>query len=79
LALLGLAVRLVLAAIGAEFLHFETLGGRLLVLGARVVPVFAFLTLECDDFSRHCFLTSDSLQPALNPTARNAAFALCVH
>ena len=40
-------------AIRAEFLHFETLGCRLFVLRARVVPVLAFLTLECDDFSRH--------------------------
>jgi hypothetical protein len=42
-----------LAAVRAELLHLETLGGRLLVFGARVVPVFAFLTLERNDFSRH--------------------------
>jgi len=48
-------VRVVLAAMRAELFHFETLGGRLLVLGACVVPVFAFLTLERDDFSRHFY------------------------
>jgi hypothetical protein len=46
-------MRVVLAAMRAELLHFKTLGCRLLVLGARVVPVLAFLTLERDDFSRH--------------------------
>jgi hypothetical protein len=48
-------VRVVLAAMRAELFHFETLGGRLLVFSARVVPVLAFLTLERDDFSRHLF------------------------
>jgi hypothetical protein len=46
-------VRLVLPAVIAELFHFETLGGRLLVFGVRVVPVLAFLTLECNDFSCH--------------------------
>jgi hypothetical protein len=46
-------VRPVLAAVRAELLHFETLGGRLLVFGARIVPVLTFLTLERDDFSCH--------------------------
>jgi hypothetical protein len=46
-----------LPAVRTKFLHFETLSGRLLVLGARIVPVLAFLTLERDNFSRH-FLTS---------------------
>jgi hypothetical protein len=54
LPLLRLAVRLVLTAVGAELFHFETLCGRLLILGIRVVPVLAFLTLERDDFSWHC-------------------------
>jgi hypothetical protein len=46
-------MRVVLAAIRAELLHFKTLGRRLFVLRARVVPVLAFLTLERDDFSWH--------------------------
>jgi hypothetical protein len=46
-------MRVVLAAIRAELLHFKTLGCRLFVFGARVVPVLAFLTLERDNFSRH--------------------------
>jgi hypothetical protein len=46
-------MRPVLAAIRAKLLHFKTLGGRLFVLGAGIVPVLAFLTLERDDFSRH--------------------------
>jgi hypothetical protein len=50
-------VRVVLAAVRAKLFHFKTLGSRLLVLGACVVPVLAFLTLERDDLSRH-FLTS---------------------
>jgi hypothetical protein len=46
-------MRPVLAAVRAELLHLKTLGGRLLVLGVRVVPVFTFLTLERNDFSCH--------------------------
>jgi hypothetical protein len=46
-------MRLVLAAVRAELLHFETLSGRLFVFRIRVVPVLAFLTLERDDFSWH--------------------------
>jgi hypothetical protein len=44
-----------LAAIRAELLHFKTASGRLLVFGARIVPVFAFAALERNDFSWHCF------------------------
>jgi hypothetical protein len=55
-------MRVVLAAIRAELLHFKTLGRRLFVLRARVVPVLAFLTLERNDFSRHNF----------SPAAHNA-------
>jgi hypothetical protein len=51
--LFGFPMRVVLTAMRAEFLHFETLSGRLLVFGARVVPVLAFLALERDDFSWH--------------------------
>jgi hypothetical protein len=46
-------VGLVLPAKRAELLHFETLGGRLLVFGARIVPVLALGALERDDFSWH--------------------------
>jgi hypothetical protein len=53
--LFGFPVRPVLAAVRAELFHFKTLGGRLLVLSARVVPVLAFLALERDDLSRHSF------------------------
>jgi hypothetical protein len=58
---------MVLPAVGTELFHFETLGGRLLVFGARVVPVLAFLTLERDDFSWH--FSYLSIQ-ALNPESR---------
>jgi hypothetical protein len=51
--LLRFPVCVVLPAIRAELLHFETLSGRLLVLGGGVVPVLAFLTLERNDFSWH--------------------------
>jgi hypothetical protein len=49
-------MRVVLPAVRAKLLHLETLGSGLLIFGARVVPVLAFLTLERDDFSRHFFL-----------------------
>jgi hypothetical protein len=48
-------MRVMLAAVWAELLHLETLGGRLLVLRACIVPVLAFLALERDDFSWHAF------------------------
>jgi hypothetical protein len=51
-------VRLMLPAVRAKLLHFETLSGRLLVLGVGVVPVLAILTLERDDFSCHTDLLS---------------------
>jgi len=51
--LLGFAVRLVLPAVGAELLHFETFCCGFFVLGVRVVPVFALGALERDDFSWH--------------------------
>jgi hypothetical protein len=47
-------MRLVLPAVPAELLHFQALGRSFLILRVRVVPVLAFLTLERDDFSRHC-------------------------
>ena len=51
--LLRFLVRLMLAATVTELLELETAGGRLLVLSRRVVPVFAFLTLERNDVARH--------------------------
>jgi hypothetical protein len=51
--LLGFPVWLMLPAVVAELLHFQTLGGRLLIFRVRIVPVLAFLTLERDDLSRH--------------------------
>jgi hypothetical protein len=62
-ALFCFPVRVVFAAMRAKLLHFKTLGCRLFVLGARVVPVLAFLTLERDDFSWHFSLL-------LNPESR---------
>ena len=59
--LFGFPMRLVLAAVRAELLHFKTLSGRLFVLGVRVVPVLAFLTLERDDFSWHFTLPRTAL------------------
>jgi hypothetical protein len=37
----------------AELLELETLGGRLLVLHVAIVPLFALVALEGDDFARH--------------------------
>jgi hypothetical protein len=38
-------MRLVLAAPGAEFLELQALGGRLPVLGGRIIPLFALAAL----------------------------------
>jgi hypothetical protein len=46
-------MRLVLAAAGAELFELETLGSRLLVLHVRVVPLFALVALERNDFACH--------------------------
>jgi hypothetical protein len=51
--LFGLTMRLMLPAIGAEFLEFQTLRGGLLILRIAVVPVLAFLALELNDLARH--------------------------
>jgi hypothetical protein len=48
-------VSLVLAAMPAELLHFQPLGGGLLVLGAGIVPVLALSALERNDIARHFF------------------------
>jgi hypothetical protein len=49
-ALLRFLVRLVLAAAVTELLELETAGGRLLVLGRRVIPLLALSALQCDNF-----------------------------
>jgi hypothetical protein len=51
--LLNLLVRMVLAAEGAEFLHLQPFGGRLLVLHAGVVFTLALGALKCDVFASH--------------------------
>jgi hypothetical protein len=68
------AMRLVLAAVRTEFLHFQTLGGRLFILRACVVPVLAFLALECDDFSRHFLLPPRYVAPGGSPAAGTNAW-----
>jgi hypothetical protein len=52
----------VLAAAVTELLELETAGGRLLVLGRRVVPLLALGALQCDDFPHLNFLPVISLQ-----------------
>jgi hypothetical protein len=56
--LLRFLVRLVLAAAVTELLELQTAGGRLLVLGGRVVPLLALSALQCDDFP-HLFILTD--------------------
>jgi hypothetical protein len=46
-------MRLMLAAMPAELLQFQTLRRGLLILGCRIVPVLALGALERDNFSRH--------------------------
>jgi hypothetical protein len=46
-------VRLVLPAVPAKLLHFETLCSGLLIFGGGIVPVFALIALERDDVARH--------------------------
>jgi hypothetical protein len=41
---------MVLAAAIAELGELETAGGRLLVLGGRVIALFALSALQCNDF-----------------------------
>jgi hypothetical protein len=42
-----------LAAMPAEFLHFQALGGGLFILSAGVVTVLALRALKCDDVASH--------------------------
>ena len=48
----------VLAAGVTELREFEAASGRLLILGSRVIPVFAFGALQCNDFA-HLFILTD--------------------
>src|SRR5258708_4167845 len=56
--LLRLFVVGVLAAGVTELGELEAAGGRLLVLGGRVIPVFALRALQCNDFT-HLFILTD--------------------
>src|SRR5437879_9187970 len=51
--LLNFPVHLVLAALRAELLQFQTLRGCFLVLGARVIAALTLGALHGDDFARH--------------------------
>ena len=51
--LLDFLVRLMLAAVPAEFLHFQTLGRGLFILRRRIIPILAFRALERNDVTRH--------------------------
>ena len=48
----------VLAAGIAELRHLQTPGGRLLVLGRRIVPVLTCRTLQCDDLAHWLYFLS---------------------
>jgi hypothetical protein len=52
---------LVLAAMPAEFLHLQPVGGGLLVLRRRIIAILAFGALECDNLARHCFAPTSNL------------------
>ena len=56
--LLRLPMRLMLAAIRAEFLHLDALGSGALVLCLTVIAVLALTALQLDNFTRHCQLLS---------------------
>ena len=55
-------MRLVLAAAVTELLELETAGGRLLVLGRRVVPLLALSALQCHNFPHLTILTDSELR-----------------
>jgi hypothetical protein len=50
-----------LAAAVTELLELETAGGRLLVLGRRVVPLLALSALQCHNFPHFSILTDFQL------------------
>ena len=45
----------VLAARVAKLFRFHPIGMLLPILGGRVVPVFAIVALQCDDFAHGLF------------------------
>jgi hypothetical protein len=47
-------MRLVFAAVPAEFLQLQALGGGFLVLRPGIVPVLALGALKGNDVARHC-------------------------
>ncbi|HKQ87952.1 MAG TPA: hypothetical protein VJS43_14440, partial [Candidatus Acidoferrales bacterium] len=57
-----------------ELLRFEPLAVFLLVLGSRVVSVFAIVTLQCDDFahSRYSIISATAPAPTVWPPSRIA-------
>jgi hypothetical protein len=55
----------VLAARIAKLLRFHPVGMFLPILGGRVIPVFAIVALQRDDFSHGCSVLIDQ---SLNPT-----------
>jgi hypothetical protein len=60
-------MRLMFAAVRAEFLHLQTLRRRPLVFGLAVVPIFAFGALELNNFARHVSPVSFLLKRRLTP------------
>jgi hypothetical protein len=52
-------MRLVLAAERTELLKLETLGRRLFVFCVAVVPAFAFIALQLNNFARHAKFLSE--------------------
>jgi hypothetical protein len=53
LILLGLPMRLMLAAVRAELLHLQTFSRSSLILRLAVVSVFTLAARELNNFSRH--------------------------
>jgi hypothetical protein len=56
--LLGFFVGSMLPATFAELRELEAARGRLLILGRRVIPLFAIRTLQSNDFT-HSFILTD--------------------
>jgi hypothetical protein len=46
-------MRLMLAAVPAELLQLDALGGGFLVLRRRIIPVLALGALKSNNFARH--------------------------
>ena len=54
-----------LAAAVTELLELETAGGRLLVLGRRVIPLLALSALQCHNFPHPAYPLKPTTLPAL--------------